>query len=271
MENYKTALHDIDEESFRENSLFQVVTPGEVLSTNVGYLRGHGTYVANGALRSSVAGVVEKVNQLICVKALNGRYAGEVGDIVVGRISDIGNKMWKVDVQAHLEGLLMLSAVNLPEGAQRRRTYEDQLQMRTFYKEGDLISAEVQEVRLDGTLALHTRSLRYGLLENGQFVQVKPMLVKRIKQHMVTLPIGVDLVLGNNGYIWITRSMEKSQVEQGQSTKAEVLLAQRKLHADTPLTVEDRRKIAAVYNACRALDQRFAYISPDSIMSQYNQ
>ena len=29
-------------------------------------------------------------------------------------------------------------------GVQRRRTYEDQLQMRTFFQEDDLISAEVK-------------------------------------------------------------------------------------------------------------------------------
>ena len=34
--------------------------------------------------------------------------------------------------------------------------------MRDYLAEGDLISAEVQSVHADGTLALHTRSLKYG-------------------------------------------------------------------------------------------------------------
>lgn len=34
--------------------------------------------------------------------------------------------------------------------------------MREYLQEGDLISAEVQNVQNDGTLSLHTRSLRYG-------------------------------------------------------------------------------------------------------------
>lgn len=34
--------------------------------------------------------------------------------------------------------------------------------MRQFLQEGDLISAEVQSVYSDGSLSLHTRSLRYG-------------------------------------------------------------------------------------------------------------
>eukprot|EP00960_Hanusia_phi_P068260 766798-Hanusia_phi.AAC.4 len=40
----------------------------------------------------------------------------------------------------------MLSSVNLPEGEHRRRTYEDQLNMRTLFVEGDLVSAEIHQV-----------------------------------------------------------------------------------------------------------------------------
>ncbi len=49
---------------------------------------------------ASVAGVVERVNKLITVKALKARYIGEVGDVIVGRISEVGAKRWKVDVNS---------------------------------------------------------------------------------------------------------------------------------------------------------------------------
>lgn len=45
---------------------------------------------------------------------------------------------------------------------QRRRSAEDEQMMRKHLKEGDLISAEVQSVFTDGSLSLHTRSLKYG-------------------------------------------------------------------------------------------------------------
>ena len=41
------------------------------------------------------------------------------------------------DVQ---DAVLMLSSVNLTGGVQRRRTAEDQLQMRSYFQENDLIS-----------------------------------------------------------------------------------------------------------------------------------
>jgi exosome complex component RRP4 len=279
------ALDDEDAENADVEMVGQddvvVVTPGEVISTDTGaFLRGHGTYLSRGELIASVAGVVEKVNQLLTVRPLVSRYIGEVGDIVVGRISDVANKRWKVDVNGQQDASLLLSSVYLPGGAQRRRTYEDQLQMRQFFVENDLISAEIQEVRHDGSLSLHTRSLRYGKLENGQFAAVQPSLVKRMKQHMVSLAggIGVDVILGTNGYIWITRSMDAlgdkdvDMLETGGSmeTRVEVLMQKRQVHATTPLSVDDRKKVARVFNAIQTLNEQFRLITPDSIMAQYN-
>lgn len=52
----------------------------------------------------------------------------------------ISGKRWKIDLQAKQESHLMLSAVSLPGAVQRRRTAEDELQMRSIFKERDLVS-----------------------------------------------------------------------------------------------------------------------------------
>jgi len=46
--------------------------------------------------------------------------------------------------------------------SQRRKLESDELQMRTFFEEGDLLVAEVQAFFADGAMSLHTRSLKYG-------------------------------------------------------------------------------------------------------------
>lgn len=48
---------------------------------------------------------------------------------------------------------------------QRRRSAEDEQMMRKHLEEGDLISAEVQSIYSDGSLSLHTRSLKYGKVQ----------------------------------------------------------------------------------------------------------
>jgi hypothetical protein len=64
----------------------------------------------------------------------------------------------RLPLHTHATPILLLLICNL----QRRRTAEDELNMRQLYGEGDLISAEVQSFYADGAVALHTRSLKYG-------------------------------------------------------------------------------------------------------------
>lgn len=183
-----------------------IVVPGEEIVGEAGFLRGHGTYAEASTLVSSLAGVVERVNRLITVRPPHSRYSGEVGDVIVGRVRSVGSKQWRVDVGARQDAVLQLSAINLEGGTLRRRTLEDQLSMRSYYSEADVLSAEVHSVMGDGSLSLHARSAKYGLLTNGVLVCVPPGLMRRVKQHFVTLPphVGCDAILGLNGYIWIT-------------------------------------------------------------------
>lgn len=52
----------------------------------------------------------------------------------------VGSSRWSVDIGARQDAALMLSSVHLTGGDQRRRTLEDQLAMRSYFAENDLIS-----------------------------------------------------------------------------------------------------------------------------------
>ena len=43
-------------------------------------------------------------------------YIGQIGDVVVGRIIEVGQRRWKVETKSKLNSVLMLSSVNLPGG-----------------------------------------------------------------------------------------------------------------------------------------------------------
>lgn len=166
-------------------------------------------------IKASVAGVMEKVNKLICIKPLKSRYVGEIGDVVVARVTEVQQKRWKVDTNARLDSVLLLSSVNLPGGELRRRGVEDEQMMRKYLQEGDLISAEVQNIYQDGSLSLHTRSLKYGKLSQGVLVKVFPSLVKRCKTHFHNLACGATVILGNNGFIWIAPTSSAEGEDDG--------------------------------------------------------
>ncbi|KAF9942257.1 exosome non-catalytic core subunit rrp4 [Modicella reniformis] len=251
--------HNDTPRSAMNDPLIHVVTPGEVITADTAFMRGHGTYVEQEKVLSSVAGVVERVNKLISVRPLHSRYTGEIGDVVVGRITEVAQKRWKVDVNARLDAILMLSSVNLPGGVQRRKQESDELQMRNFFVEGDLVVAELQTFFSDGAYSLHTRSLKYGKLRNGSFITVSPGLVQRCKSHFHSLSCGVDVILGLNGYIWVSahapQNLDEIDTEQVYSNKNK-----------EDITPADRESIARVASCIRALAEDFIIIN-DTIIS----
>ena len=93
-----------------------------------------------------MAGVVHLIDKVICVKPVRSHYRPDIGDVVVGRIVSVDSSRWQVDINSYQHAVLNLSAINLPGGVQRRRVEEDQLHIRDYFVEGDLISAEVQSV-----------------------------------------------------------------------------------------------------------------------------
>jgi len=200
-----------------------ITSPGQTITSSQAFMRGHGTYVEEEDVLASVAGTVERVNKLISVRALKSRYNGEIGDLVVGRITEVAAKRWKVDISSRQDAVLMLSSVNLPGGVQRRKLESDELQMRNFFEEGDLLVAEVHAFFGDGSISLHTRSLKYGKLRNGQLISVSPMLIRRLKSHFVVLPCGVDLILGMNGYIWISKHTKEPAQDSEEGLNAQAV------------------------------------------------
>jgi len=141
--------------------------------------------------------------------------------------------------------------------------------MRDLYVEGDLISAEIQQFYGDGALSLHTRSLKYGKLSNGQFVKVRPALIKRLKQHFIQLDCGVDLVLGMNGFIFITSHSHFDSADT-QRYSAEKLIREKQLRAERVLSRESRLAICRVHNAILILRELSTPITPDRIMTVWN-
>ena len=54
-------------------------------------------------------------------------------------------------------------------------------------------------------------------------VAVPPILIRRLKSHFVSLPCGVDLILGLNGYIWVSKHVKQSEQEGEEGFDAEAV------------------------------------------------
>jgi len=239
---------------------------------------GHGTFLREGTLVASVAGLVHRVNRVVSVRPVSARYVGEVGDVVVGRVTDVGAKRWRVDVRGRQDAVLLLSGLYMGEGAQRRMTAEDQLSMRKHLQEGDLVSADVHTFFSDGGMSLHARSGQYGRMENGCAVSVAPFLIQRLSAHFVALPCGVDMVVGMNGVVWVAASVPSEEVEaaeaeaggaRGLSSAGKIAL-RRSVGALRRVLPEERRRVARVSAAVACLGWALLPVTPASVMAVYS-
>ena len=218
---------------------------------------------------------------------LRSRYTPEIGDLVVGRIVEVQKNRWKVDVAAPLLAQLPLSSINLPGGVLRRRTTADELQMRQYFQEGDLLVAEVQQIgSSDGAATLHTRSLRYGKLRNGVFLAVAGSsgagVVRSRRQVWTVRTSGgggdVDVALGVNGYVWLSKHVEAVEdgvPQEGRRTGISVSNLDEAVSGVIYSSQNDEigtttmREIARLAQCIKVLAQESFRVDEDAVMKAY--
>lgn len=273
------ALEKLEALSTKANSNASV-TVADTIPVNYedGFLKGHGTTELNGEVVATVCGVVERVNKLVYVRTLRARYKPEVGDIIVGRVIEVAPKRWRLDINYSQDAVLMLSSINLPDGIQRRRTAEDELNMRSIFEENDVICAEVRGFQHDG-LHLQARSQKYGKLQRGQLLSIPSYLVKRRKQHWHYLDeYGIDLILGCNGFVWVGEHVEtKDEMLVDQADKPDSQTSKTNDHStslegqeQTYTPLETRQNICRIANAIRVLSMLGFVVTIEVVMEVVN-
>lgn len=214
------------------------------------------------------------------MRPLRARYTPEIGDLVVGRITEVQAKRWRVDVAASQLAILQISAINLPGGILRKRTETDELQIRSFFSEGDLVVAEVQQLHQDGAASLHTRSLKYGKLRNGVFVSVSGTGggggVVRSKRQLWTMEGAngagkIDVLLGVNGYIWISKHVEsEAAAEAAGINRMEESVSSRVYSSQNDeIDVPTMREIARFRSVILALVENGVRVDEDTVSKGY--
>lgn len=182
--------------------------PGDYICESGGCIKGHGTEQHGNRISSNHFGIVRQIDKLITVLPIfSVRYIPEVGDVIVGRVAHIFNKRWRIDANCKGDTTLALGAINLPGLVQRRKSEEDEINMRKYFDINDLVVCEVQKVNKSGSTALHTRNDRYGKLTNGVLICVSPDRLEPMKSRFITKDT-VEVIGGCNGWIWISAKNE---------------------------------------------------------------
>ena len=193
-------------------------------------------------------------------------YKPEIGHVIIGRVISVNKKSWDVDILAQRYGTLNLTAINLPRGEQRIRNEDDQMQMRLYFKENDLLSGEIQQLNINGTIHIQTRNLKYGKLKNGILIKVNHMLVKKTKHQFIDLIDDIKAILGLNGIIWVYFSTVKVADEYFNDDKTQI----DSLNKDEKPDFFSSILIVLFRNIIKSLDEHGIFIVRDNIIKYYN-
>jgi exosome complex component RRP4 len=68
----------------------EIVVPGELVAEGMDYIPAVGTFREGDKIVSSLLGLVNLSGRLIKVIPLSGRYIPKSGDVVIGKVADIG-------------------------------------------------------------------------------------------------------------------------------------------------------------------------------------
>lgn len=260
-----------------------ILTPGQLVTQDSQWMRGHGTFSTDDteamSIRSTLAGTLQKTNKLLSIVPLRARYTPEIGDLVIGRIVEVQSRRWKVDVAAPLLANLLLSSINLPGGILRKRTSVDELNIRSYFSEGELLVAEVQQLFQDGAASLHTRSLKYGKLRNGYFLSVSGTGgcsgVVRAKRQIFTMQTQrggeVDCILGVNGYIWLAKHVGEKKDEVGLNKLEEAAAADTTMYSsqNDEISAGTRAEIGRISGCIRALVENGLKVDEGTVKKAY--
>jgi exosome complex component RRP4 len=140
--------------------------------------------------------------------------------------------------------------------------------------------AEVQSLHQDGTASLHTRSLKYGKLRNGVFMSVSGTGggggVARSRRQVWTIDTvhdggKIEVVLGVNGYIWISKHVEPVGGDTSITRIEESISSTVYSSQNDDIGYETRREIARVRGVIQSLVEDGLRVDEDMIMTGYEQ
>ncbi len=185
-------------------SVREVVVPGELLAIS-SKKAGTGTYSEGGKIFASQLGIKTVRPDSISVVPLAGQYIPVRGDLVVGKIVDVGASNWLVDINSPYPSPLHVNEV--PWRVEFGET-------RKFMSVGDIVLLMI--VGVDETKRIQVSMQEHGLrkLTGGMVMEISPSKVPRIigkngsMIQMLKNMTSCRIYVGQNGRIWIDGELD---------------------------------------------------------------
>lgn len=188
-----------------------VVTPGEVIAEGMDFLPGDGTFRRGEEIVASLLGLLNLKGRLLKIVPVAGNYLPQKNDMIIGQVVDIIMSGWRVEINSAYSALLPLrdaSSNFIPRGAD----------LTQFYTFDDYIACKISNVTSQNLVDLTMRGPGLKKLSGGRIVTVSPMKVPRIigksgsMVSMLKSASGCEIVVGQNGLVWVSGEPDKEIV-----------------------------------------------------------
>ncbi|RLE57767.1 MAG: RNA-binding protein [Thermoprotei archaeon] len=223
----------------------QLVLPGELLAEG-NYVPSGAAYAEGNKIYASAVGLAElREKNIVHVISLSSVYTPRVGDVVVGKVIEIGLTGWYVDINAPYLAFLPVSE------ATTRFVDIAKENLANILNRGDVVVAKVliADVTRENLVISIKEGGKLGRKREGTLIEIDPAKVPRVigrKGTMINLiksSLECDIIVGQNGWILI----------QGKSLEDELFVARliKKIEREShvPGLTERIRKLIEEYLA----------------------
>ncbi len=192
------------ESSDSRESAREIVVPGELLGTDP-RKAGPGTFTDGGKVYAALLGIKSVRPTEISVVPLSGQYIPMRGDLVVGKIVDIGPSNWLVDINSPYPAPLHVNEV--PWRVEFGETSK-------FMSVGDIVLIKVVDVNETKRITVSMQDHGLRKLTGGMVIDVSPSKVPRVigrngsMIQMLKNFTGCRVYVGQNGRIWIDGDLD---------------------------------------------------------------
>jgi len=189
----------------------KIVMPGDLIAKNP-RAAGYGTYVENGKVYAKFLGLLDKTDTCVRVIPLKGRYIPSSGDVVIGIVREVTANGWIVDIYSPYQAFLPV--LEYPENAMKNKKVNEVLDI------GDAIIGKILSIDPKMKVTLTMKDKVCKPVRVGRIVAINPARVPRVigkKGSMIKMlksELGIQIVVGQNGLIWINGDRRKVSIAE---------------------------------------------------------
>ncbi|MBI4141610.1 RNA-binding protein [Candidatus Woesearchaeota archaeon] len=199
-----------------------IAVPGEVLAEGLGFVPGFGTYRDGDVIRAQRLGLISIDNKVIRLIPLSGAYIPKLNDRVVGKVVDVLMTGWRLEINSPYSAVMTLKDATsefIVRGAD----------LTQFYNLGEFVVTKITNVTSQKLIDVTMKGPGLRKLQSGRVISVNPQKVPRIigkegsMVSMIKEATGCNIIVGQNGWVWIEGEPEQEAIVASTLKKIEEL------------------------------------------------